>query len=301
MEENEAKVRDTSEAAEAERRFIDEVSEAIVKYRARTTISRQQLSTKTGVATQTITRYELVKGKKFDFETVMRLISVMETEEKSRLLHNIKVLNDQELAAMNGMQNCDVFTVPLYDSSPEHIRRLEDNYAGVKLNVYYFNTVRNETELTQMKLTLGNIKKSGYIDGSAIVKDKYEYKCKLISPIGSLYTYIFLTANNNIQEHAVIVFPFNRVHVGKYIGGIGVMLSLSLEYEVPLPCFEKTALVAERITISDEEKQEIGCKYLLMDTESINRNHHDTRKVYGDNLAKESFNFFEWVRSKGEK
>lgn len=272
-----------------------EMGQAIAKYRKENHEVREKFAEKLQISAQTLARYESNKPNAMSIETGILFLRLLPYPKRLDMLFKMGLL--QEADYINLHQSADVkhYELPTYDSSRSHLDRLIKHYESTSYTLYYFDSRRGKTELVSMTLNLEKTIESGYLTGTATVKEIYPYSCKLISPPAERYTYIYLTAKEtNFEDHAVIIIPFSRRIHGKYAGGIGMMLSLSLEADAPWPCFQKVAIVSDQITkLSEEQLLAIHDEYLLLSTESINENHHDVRKVYGDSLFEEDSKFYE--------
>lgn len=267
---------------------------AIKKYRSESHKTQEELAEKIQISTQKLHRYETAATQSLSFEIGIRLLNILPRGQKLDILSRIGVLDKSDRTKLEQQQDSVAYELPTYDPSSRHLDRLREFYESTSYILYYFDSRSGKTDLVSMNLELKEIVGSGYLAGSATVKDSYQYSCKLISPPSEHYTYIYLTAeSSNFEDRAVIIIPFNRRMHKKYMGGIGMMLSLSLEAKDPWPCFQKVAIVSNKIErLSEEQLHIIHDKYLLLLTESVNENHHDVRKVYGDRLFDENSDFY---------
>lgn len=286
---------------EASSTIAKAVQNALKKHREE--VSREKFAKKIGVESQTLFRYERAKVMRLDFETVSKILIGLPRELKIELLHATNILTNAECDVLLQSTTSGIYDLPIYDASSRHIERLKRFYEEMTYTLFYYDSQHDKNELTTMALCLTKTVASGFISGSATVRNNYSYSCKLISPPGEFYTYIYLTSNSiSFEDHAVIIIPFNRLMIDKFQGGIGMMLSLSLERDQLSPCFQKVVILSDTVGKPDETLlKSIHDQYLLLSTESVHENRHDSRKVYGDQLTEENIDFENHVLKRIEK
>lgn len=268
------------------------VRETLKRYRNTNQYTRDHMAQITGTSAETWERYE-TKTKRMEFQTVIQMLKGLPIEERVQLFCKIGILDDK--ATPNKDHYIIDEALSSYDSSDNHITRLQNYYADTRYKLYYYDTRRGNDNINSMNLQLKQVMDTGYIGGMATVQGKFSYSCKLISPNGSQYTYIYLTSEGTVYtERAIIMLPLSQRTSGKYLGGIGIMFSLSIEDNQSLPCFQKVAVVSQNVReLTNKQIKAICDKYLLVSTESINKNFHYVRKVYGDQLVEESSRFYD--------
>ena len=274
--------------------IYEEMRMAIKSHRTEFRKTQEKLAEQMHISAQALRRYERAETQSLSFEAGICFLNVLPRYQRLNILFKMGILEKTDRLKLDQPQDEESYEPPTYDPSSRHLERLKEFYENTAYTLYYFDSRSGKTDLVSMILELNETIGSGYLSGKAIIKESYQYSCKLISPPTEHYTYIYLTAESaNFEDRAVIIIPFNRRMHRKYMGGIGMMLSLSLEAKDPWPCFQKVAIVSNKVgCLSEEQLLAIHDKYLLLSTESVNENFHDVRKVYGDKLFDENSDFY---------
>lgn len=176
-----------------------------------------------------------------------KTINRIEQGKNSTAFDNVAVLMDLYDAAIEDIAEafqCQMGkeTDVAYDFSDAHGRRLKQ-YSNMKYRCYYFSTDGNGETIDTFDITTDQKAAEGYLEGVAIHKE-YTYSCKVVSPADYRYSFVYLTSNGTLDDRAFMILPFIKEIRGKFVAGIGVMLSFTQKTD--LPCFQKIVILAKK-------------------------------------------------------
>lgn len=280
------------------RNMIEYIGEELQMYRNKFKKTQAEMAELADISVQTYARYE--KGACDDpgFFNLVALLKELPTYNRNVILKKLGLLGDELCIEDNGQgtvnENIRSETeVPMYNAKPDHLKRLNTHYANMRYTMYYYESKHKRENIVTMKLRFSEVKESGFLEGVALVKNKVKYSLKLISPPKEYYTYIYLTSESSFDEQAVVVIPLDRHMEGKFHGGVGVMLSLSLDADGPRPCFQKVILASEQSNqLSTQQQREIFEKILVFSLEDKDGKNHMLKKIYADDIFGESSEFY---------
>lgn len=129
-----------------------------------------------------------------------------------------------------------------YDFTPVHQKKLL-KYNNMNYCCLYIGTEDPpKNELDSMLIYTDSDIKEGYLSAKA-VHNEYAYSVKIVSPADFNYTFIYFTSSDTLADKGVIILPFIKEIKKKFILGVGVMLSLSMDNS-RTPYFQKVLVIS---------------------------------------------------------